>query len=71
MTGIYEKVEERGETYVKARVKVLEDEEETYYGVIIPFETREQANFARVKVNRVLGYGCWIHVGIFNGNGNK
>lgn len=43
-----------------------EKSEDEYYGVIIPFDTNEQAKFCKEEVKRVLGYGSWIHEGSFN-----
>ena len=40
--------------------------EEIYYGVIIPFNTMEQAKYAGAEVKRVVGYGSWIREGDFN-----
>lgn len=41
-----------------------EADEEIYYGVIIPFDTEEQAKFVKAEVKQMLGYGSWIHIGV-------
>ena len=43
-------------------------QEEIYYGVIIPFDTKEQARFVKAEVKRVLGYGGWIRIGVHDGD---